>query len=173
MTDKLRHTWADTALGRFLVAVSEAGLVHVSVHPQDAEERLRAWAERHVPGVQLHEDRRGLSQVCEEFSAWAEGGVRSFSTPLDLRGTRFQLSCWEEIGQIPFGGLVTYRELARRMGRAGSFRAVGQAARANPLPIVVPCHRVVSVNGLGGFSGGHNLKCRLLEHEGALLPLGV
>lgn len=173
MSDVLRHTWAETVLGPLLVTVGEAGLVYVSLRPEGAQERLVAWASRYFPQARIREDNEGLTHIRAEFSDWSDGRARSFTTPVDLRGTEFQLSCWEQMQAIPYGGMITYRDLAVRMGRGGSFRAVGQAAGANPLPIVVPCHRVISATGLGGFTGGQTLKRRLLELEGALLPLGA
>lgn len=173
MSEALRHTWADTALGRLLVTVDGDRLVYVSVRPEGALERLGAWAARYFPEVPIREDGDGLARIRTEFSDWADGRATGFETPIDMRGTEFQQSCWKQMQGIPYGGMITYRELARRMGRAGSFRAVGQAAGANPLPVVVPCHRVVSATGLGGFTGGMALKRSLLELEGALLPLGA
>jgi len=173
LSEVLRHTWADTALGRLLVTVDGDRLVHVSVRPEGALERLGAWAARHFPQIPIREDSEGLACIRAEFLDWAEGRATGFTTPIDLRGTPFQLACWRQMQGIPYGGMITYRELARRVGQAGSFRAVGQAAGANPLPVVVPCHRVVAAAGLGGFTGGMTLKRRLLELEGALLPLGA
>jgi O-6-methylguanine DNA methyltransferase len=88
--------------------------------------------------------------------------------PLDLRGTPFQLRVWQELGKIPPGETVSYQELARRLGNPKAARAVGQACGANPLPLIVPCHRVIAANGtLGGFSSGLEHKRWLLAHEHA------
>jgi methylated-DNA-[protein]-cysteine S-methyltransferase len=85
---------------------------------------------------------------------------------LDLRGTDFQLEVWRALTRIPFGEVVTYGELAARLGRPGSSRAVGAANGRNPVAILVPCHRVVAAGGrLGGYSGGLEIKRRLLAHE--------
>lgn len=88
--------------------------------------------------------------------------------PLRLVGTSFQVKVWRALMDVPFGKVTTYGELAKRVG-CGSARAVGQAMASNPLPVVVPCHRVISGDGrLGGFSGGLGIKRALLAHEQAL-----
>lgn len=104
-----------------------------------------------------------------QLAAYFVDATADFDLPLDLGGTPFQQRVWAAIRSIPPGSTRTYRDLARDLGSAP--RAVGQACRANPCPIVVPCHRVVSVNGLGGFAGdrtGRKLAVKrwLLRHEG-------
>lgn len=89
------------------------------------------------------------------------------SIPLDLYGTPFQLRVWQELRRIPRGGTISYKELAQRSGSPKGFRAVGQANAANPIPIIVPCHRVINADGsLGGYSSGLDRKRWLLRHEG-------
>lgn len=107
----------------------------------------------------VHEAARQL----EEYFA---GRRRVFDLPLDLRGTVFQRRVWSELLKIPFGETRTYAEVARAIGAPRAVRAVGAANGANPVPIVVPCHRVVATGGgLGGYRGGLQLKRRLLEME--------
>ncbi|MFN3763308.1 MAG: methylated-DNA--[protein]-cysteine S-methyltransferase, partial [Anaerolineae bacterium] len=92
-----------------------------------------------------------------------------FDLPLDLRGTPFQRRVWEELRRVPYGQTVAYGELARRVGRPGAARAVGRAVGANPVPIIVPCHRVVGADGsLVGYGGGLEIKAALLRLEGVL-----
>ncbi len=89
--------------------------------------------------------------------------------PLDLQGTPFQLKVWQELRRIPRGRTISYRELAQRVGSPKAFRAVGQANGRNPVPIIVPCHRVIAADGsLGGYASGLDKKRLLLRHEGAL-----
>lgn len=105
-----------------------------------------------------------VAQLAEYFS----GQRRRFDLPLRLGGTAFQRQVWLALGDIPYGTTISYAELARKVGRPRAFRAVGQANGANPLPIVLPCHRVVaSGGGLGGYGGGLDMKRRLLQLEGA------
>lgn len=105
-----------------------------------------------------------------ELAAYFAGASEPFKTPLDLSaGTPFQQRVWRELRRVPFGKTVSYAELARRVGAPGAARAVGQAAGANPVLIIVPCHRVVRSDGaLGGFSAGLDIKRWLLRHEGCL-----
>jgi methylated-DNA-[protein]-cysteine S-methyltransferase len=104
----------------------------------------------------------------------------AFDIPMRLDGTAFQAEVWSELSRIPWGTTVTYGELARRVGRPASSRAVGQANGRNPMPIIVPCHRVVAGSGIGGYSGGIPIKRALLALEGvpqdswpALTPTGA
>ena len=105
--------------------------------------------------------------VRRQLSEYFEGQRTSFDLRLAPDGTAFQRRVWEELAQIPFGQRTTYGELARRIGRPAAFRAVGAANGANPIAIVIPCHRVVGSDGsLTGYGGGLPLKEWLLAHEG-------
>jgi methylated-DNA-[protein]-cysteine S-methyltransferase len=112
---------------------------------------------------------RARQQLIEYFA-----GVRTtFDLPLDPPGTAFQRQVWDALRTIPYGATTSYSELARRLGDPGATRAVGAANGKNPIPIIVPCHRVIGARGeLTGFGGGLDRKRWLLEHEGALLQLG-
>ena len=115
-----------------------------------------------------------LAQAVRQLEAYFEGELLTFDLPLELSGTDFQRRCWLALGSIPYGQTVSYGEQARRLGLGSdAARAVGAANGRNPLPIVLPCHRVIGTDGsLTGFGGGLHVKRFLLEHEGALLPLG-
>jgi methylated-DNA-[protein]-cysteine S-methyltransferase len=103
----------------------------------------------------------------EQMRAYFAGRLRHFELPLDPQGTEFQLSVWRELETIPFGEIRSYSQIAVAIGRPKAVRAVGAANGANPLPIVVPCHRVIGSSGkLVGYGGGLPLKHRLLELEG-------
>ena len=111
-------------------------------------------------------------QPLVELRAYFDGRLREFKAPLDLRGTAFQMKVWRSLAEIPYGQTWTYGELAARVGRPGASRAVGAANGANPLPLILPCHRVVAAGGkLGGFGGGLDAKRRLLAFERSGLPL--
>ena len=115
-----------------------------------------------------------LDEAARQLTAYFEGDLVTFDLPLELHGTDFQRQCWLALATIPYGQTVSYGEQARRLGLASAkARAVGAANGSNPLPIVLPCHRVLGADGsLTGFGGGLHVKRFLLEHEGALLPLG-
>lgn len=106
------------------------------------------------------------AHVAAELEEYFAGTRREFSLQLALAGTEFQREVWSELQRIPFGETIHYGELARRVGRPKAIRAVGQANGRNPIPIVVPCHRVIGANGtLTGFGGGIETKRQLLDHE--------
>jgi methylated-DNA-[protein]-cysteine S-methyltransferase len=117
---------------------------------------------------------RVLAEAARQLEAYFRGDLVTFDLPLELHGTEFQRRCWLALAAIPYGQTVSYGEQARRLGLGpDSARAVGAANGQNPLPIVLPCHRVIGANGsLTGFGGGLDVKRYLLEHEGALLPVG-
>jgi len=115
-----------------------------------------------------------LDEAARQLDAYFAGALVAFDLPLELNGSEFQRSCWLALASIPYGQTVSYGEQARRLGLGNdAARAVGAANGQNPLPIVLPCHRVIGADGsLTGFGGGLDAKRFLLEHEGALLPLG-
>ncbi len=103
--------------------------------------------------------------AAEQLREYFAGTRRAFDVPLDLAGTDFQRAAWAALCTIPFGETRTYSDEARIIGRPKAVRAAGSANGRNPVPILVPCHRVVAANGLGGFSSGIERKVILLEHE--------
>ena len=115
-----------------------------------------------------------LDEATRQLASYFAGELTVFDLPLDLEGTEFQRRCWLALATIPYGQTVSYGEQARRLGLGSdAARAVGAANGQNPLPLVLPCHRVIGADGsLTGFGGGLHVKRYLLEHEGALLPLG-
>jgi methylated-DNA-[protein]-cysteine S-methyltransferase len=111
-------------------------------------------------------DDAGFREVRNQLRAYFEGELRDFDLPIRMDGTDFQRLAWKELMNIPFGTTISYAEQARRIGRAGSARAVGSANGRNPISIVVPCHRVIGANGtLTGYGGGLDRKQWLLDHE--------
>ncbi len=114
-----------------------------------------------------------LQQTAQQLAEYFSGRRRQFSLPLAAAGTAFQQQVWSALRQIPFGELRSYRDIATEIGNNKAVRAVGAANGRNPIPIVVPCHRVIGSNGnLTGFAGGLDAKRALLEHEGVDLTTG-
>ncbi|MGH7570070.1 MAG: methylated-DNA--[protein]-cysteine S-methyltransferase [Gemmatimonadales bacterium] len=114
-----------------------------------------------------------LVRVRRQLTEYFGRARTSFDLPLDPSGTTFQRRVWDALRTIPYGATTSYGALARRLGDPRATRAVGAANGKNPIPIIVPCHRVVGVKGeLTGFGGGIDRKRWLLEHEGALMGLG-
>lgn len=114
-----------------------------------------------------------LSEAVRQLREYFAGNLHSFDLPILLEGTAFQKSVWEVLVGIPYGETISYGEQARRLGNPAAVRAVGLANGRNPVPIVVPCHRVIGANGtLTGYAGGLAIKETLLTLEGSLKPKG-
>jgi methylated-DNA-[protein]-cysteine S-methyltransferase len=124
--------------------------------------------------IRLESSSPVLVEATRQLEAYFNGDLVTFDLPFELHGTNFQRRCWLALASIPYGQTVSYGEQARRLGLGrDAARAVGAANGQNPLPIILPCHRVIGANGsLTGFGGGLGVKRYLLELEGALLPLG-
>jgi methylated-DNA-[protein]-cysteine S-methyltransferase len=124
------------------------------------------WAGQEPPENSVDASCELLEEAGRQLRAYFAGELRRFDVPLDLVGTEFQVVAWRALADIPYGTTISYGEQARRLGRPRAVRAVGAANGRNPLPIVLPCHRIVGADGsLVGFGGGLSLKQRLLEHE--------
>ena len=122
--------------------------------------------------VPEHRDDTPLAEARRQLEAYFEGELREFDLPLAPQGTGFQLRVWEALRAIPYGETISYGELARRVGDPGAARAVGLANGRNPLPVIVPCHRVIGADGsLTGFGGGLDRKRALLELEAGVASL--
>jgi methylated-DNA-[protein]-cysteine S-methyltransferase len=120
------------------------------------------------PPTEASPDQGALDEAARQLGEYFAGRRRSFDLPLDPRGSEFQRGVWHALADIPYGETISYAELARRVGRPGAARAVGAANGRNPLPIVLPCHRVIGSDGtLVGFGGGLPAKRLLLGLEGA------
>lgn len=119
--------------------------------------------------TRLHTDDPYLFGIFAQLKEYFKGERKNFNLPLDLRGTEFQIKVWKQLQKIPYGQTVSYKYIASSLGDINSVRAVGAANGANPVPIIVPCHRVINSNGkLGGYTGGIHIKQKLLELEGKL-----
>lgn len=112
-----------------------------------------------------------LNCAMKEMDEYFKGHRRDFTFPISLAGTKFQVNTWNEMKKIKYGEVVTYKELTSRVTNKKAYRAVGSACNKNRLPIVIPCHRVVSSNGIGGYAGGLDIKKLLLKIEKASVHL--
>jgi AraC family transcriptional regulator of adaptative response/methylated-DNA-[protein]-cysteine methyltransferase len=166
---EITYTLSDCPLGRLLVASTRKGLCLVSTGRTDKElERRLASA---FPGASRTRDDRRMAKTRKAVEDRIRGKRLDEDLPVVLHGTPFQVSVWKDMLTIPAGSTRSYAEVARRIGRPKAFRAVAQACGANPVPIVVPCHRVVASGGkLGGYTGGIEKKLSLLAAEGVLNP---
>jgi len=162
----ITFTVTDSPLGALLVAVTERGLCKVDL----ADDAIAAeWAlsnEFHRADIRRDDD--ALAPIVAEVLARIDGRKPARELPLDVRGTAFQRRVWEELQRIPLGETRTYGEIAAAIDAPRASRAVGSACGANPVPVVVPCHRVLPASGgIGNYGLGPRRKQRLLEHEGA------
>ena len=159
-------------IGELVLTATDAGLTGIyfptSRHGPPPIER-DDWVEDdgRAPGSAV------LARARRQLEQYFSGERTTFDVPLAALGTAFEQRVWEALRMIPFGTTLSYSELARRLGDVRATRAVGAANGKNPIPIIVPCHRVVGSRGeLTGFGGGIDRKRWLLEHEGALMKLG-
>jgi methylated-DNA-[protein]-cysteine S-methyltransferase len=138
---------------------------------------LHTESDKHRPAVQsdwIRDDAATpFAQVKAQLRGYFEGRLTEFDLPLAPQGTKFQMTVWRELCNIPFGETISYAELARRIGRPTASRAVGHSNARNPISIIVPCHRVIGAdNSLTGYAGGLDRKRTLLVHEaGVRAPL--
>jgi methylated-DNA-[protein]-cysteine S-methyltransferase len=153
------YSHMQTPIGTLLLAASDRGLRYIyfgEALPPSKKREL--WIES--PQV--------LQPYVEEIEAYFRGERREFTCKLDLAGTEFQKKCWAALLRIPYGKTRSYADIAREVGSPRAFRAVGQANHNNPIPIIVPCHRVITSSGtLGGYGGGLDVKRKLLRLEEA------
>ena len=151
------HTTMKSPIGPLLLAGDESGLrlVHFA-SGRCTKSPQRDWIENKTP----------FKEVIRQLQAYFEGNLKEFDLPLVLDGTKFQLLVWHDLQEIPYGETVSYGQLARRIGKPEASRAVGLANGSNPIPIIIPCHRVIGSNGdLTGFGGGLPVKKKLLALE--------
>lgn len=154
----IRYHEIDSPVGRLLLAGD--GIRLKRVHFQSGRRPV-------APARHWIDDRAPFAAVIAQLREYFAGKRREFELPLAPEGTEFQLRVWRALRAIPYGDTISYGELARRIGNPRAARAVGLANGANPLPIIVPCHRVIGANGaLAGFGGGVEVKRALLALEG-------
>ncbi|WP_439443924.1 methylated-DNA--[protein]-cysteine S-methyltransferase [Listeria aquatica] len=131
-------------------------------------DQLKSWKKRHLPKEDLQYDEAKLAVEKQQLLDYYQGKRQTFDFPLDLEATPFSKSVYQALQQIPYGHTTTYGEIAEKIGRKTAVRAVGRAIGANPIWIVIPCHRVIGKDGsLTGYAGGLDMKTALLALEKA------
>lgn len=159
----MNYCYVDSPIGTLLISGTERVVCSISF-PKGGKPRKpeSGWT---------GSDAGALGEAARQLREYFEGRRTAFELPLDPAGTAFQKAVWMLLREIPYGETISYGELARRTGNPKASRAVGAANGANPLPIVVPCHRVIGANGkLTGFGGGLPVKEALLELERHSMP---
>jgi methylated-DNA-[protein]-cysteine S-methyltransferase len=161
--DSIYYSWFESPVGNLLLAGSSTGLKLVSFA---AGKRARSLH------PEWQADSSAFVEVVEQLRSYFAGERTNFDVPLLLEGTDFQKRVWTALQTIPYGETISYKQLAETIGRPRAVRAVGAANGANPIPIIIPCHRVIGNDGsLTGFGGGLPLKKQLLELESRQLKL--
>jgi O-6-methylguanine DNA methyltransferase len=167
-TKELYWSSVSSPQGVIVVMATERGVCWTGTPGTPADEGF-AWLRRKMQIEQVIEGETiaPLQQAMDELRRYVTGERVQFRCPLDLHGTAFQIEVWEELFRIPYGETRTYAEIARAIGRPAAVRAVGAANGANPVAIIVPCHRVIGSDGtLTGYGGGLPTKAWLLSLEG-------
>lgn len=158
-----------TPAGRFGAIFTEHGLCRLA-YPGEPLDLYAAWLRRFAPDATLIEGDARFPQLEAELTAYFDGTLRQFAVPIHMLGTPFQVQVWTALQEIDYGELRTYAQVAAAIGRPAAVRAVGAANGANPVPVIVPCHRVIGTNGaLTGYGGGLEMKAMLLKREGILM----
>lgn len=167
MHNQIALACVKTPLGEIGLAAGEHGLFGVSFDGE-VEHLLGNGRRRRDRGKGRYRPADVLEQACAELVEYMLSAREKFETPLDLSsGSEFQRTVWRRLQKLKFGSVITYAELAQSSGHRKATRAVGNAVGANPLPIFIPCHRVLAAGRkLGGFSGGTGCKKKLLRLEG-------
>lgn len=157
------YTTIESPVGPLLMAADEGGLCFISfAGKKRAVKPHRDWTENQKP----------FAEVTRQLRAYFRGELEEFDVRLNMQGTPFQLRVWESLREIPYGETTSYGQLARRIGKPDAVRAVGLANGSNPIPIIVPCHRVIGSDGsLTGYGGGLPIKEKLLALESRQLRL--
>ncbi|WP_010651696.1 methylated-DNA--[protein]-cysteine S-methyltransferase [Oceanobacillus massiliensis] len=147
------------------IAATDDGLCFVGSANQGLEE-VEQWMRKHRHVAELIEDTDKLSIYKLQLEQYLKGERERFDLPIDIAGTPFQREVWNELKEIPYGHTATYSEIAEKIDRPSSVRAVATAIGSNAVMIVIPCHRVISKNGkMAGYRGGISMKSSLLELE--------
>lgn len=146
---------------KIAVLASSKGIKKIFFNPTKKMTELSAT-------TKLRNDDPYLFGIFNQLKEYFEGTRKKFEVPIDIDGTEFQTKVWNEIKKIPYGKTKSYKSIAEKLGNVKLIRAVGKANRQNPVPILIPCHRVIGADGtLTGYAGGLDVKEKLLELEGA------
>lgn len=150
----------------FLLAATEKGICRI-LWPDQPITMLQTWMDHRIKQARLVKDLAQINKYIEPLEGYFQGKTHAFSSPLDLYGTTFQVQVWKALLQIPYGQTRSYAEIAESIGNPKAVRAVGTATGSNPIPMIIPCHRVIGKNKkLIGFGGGLTNKKKLLHLEG-------
>ncbi|MEJ2627624.1 MAG: methylated-DNA--[protein]-cysteine S-methyltransferase [bacterium] len=160
--EKISYSFMETQFGTLLLASSEKGMKRIMLSGSNQLNRLRQEFGKN----QLRENKNFNENAAEQLRQYFQGKRKKFSLPLDLEGTDFQKQVLRAVQEVPYGTTQSYKEIAQKIGNPRAVRAVGNANRTNPLPLIIPCHRIIGSDGsMTGYGGGIDLKRKLLEFE--------
>jgi len=152
-------------VGRLYLALHQDNLISLTLGPQAAQKQLE-YLKKVYGDEQVESSDTKLKSICDQLQEYLAGKRLKFDVSLKPKGTDFQLQVWQALQDIPYGRMISYGDLANRLNNPGGMRAVGAANGKNPIPIIIPCHRVIAADGsLGGFTGGLDIKRKLLDLE--------
>lgn len=159
------YTLLQTPIGALQLFSTGKGLMKLAL-PNEPRSVAETYIRRLLGAITICEDAAAHEIALAELTAYFAGVCHAFSAPLDPRGTAFQRLVWDAVAAVPYGKTRTYGEIACAVGRPAAARAVGAANGANPLPVIIPCHRLIGANGdLTGYGGGIEIKRQLLALE--------
>jgi O-6-methylguanine DNA methyltransferase len=164
--EKIYYSFFDAPLlKRVFIASTEKGVCAVDFFT--SEKGFLEELKKLLPGEIVRDDRKNKAAI-SQLSKFLQGKLKRFDCPLDLRGTPFEKKVWSKLAKIPYGMTRSYKDIAEAIGHPKAFRAVGNANGSNPIPLILPCHRVIESNGgLGGYGHGLKVKKQLLDLEKA------
>ena len=158
----------ESPIGPLRIVTSQKGLVYVEL-PHANGRGFEGWRQSHASDARIVERRTDHEDTIDQLLEFLSGDRRRFAIDLDLRATDFQRAVYKFVAKIPYGETLAYSDVAESIGKPKAVRAVGAANGANPIPLVIPCHRVIARGGaLQGYAGGLDLKAKLLAMESAL-----
>jgi O-6-methylguanine DNA methyltransferase len=168
MSEVLCSTQFDSPLGPLRIVSSQKGVVYVGL-PKANGRGFEGWRKTNARGSEVVERRAGQEDAIDQILEFLAGDRRQFAVDLDLRATPFQKSVYAAVSKIGYGETRSYLDVAEALGNPKAVRAVGSANGANPIPLIIPCHRVIASDGtLQGYAGGLNMKKKLLAMESPL-----
>jgi O-6-methylguanine DNA methyltransferase len=167
MAKEIAYARLESQIGTVWVASTTTGLCKITLG-NDRSGAFHSWLSKQGRPARSREEPRAMDAALSQLREYFAGTRRTFELPLDAQGTTFQRTVWSQVSRIPYGSTATYGDIAQLVGKPRASRAVGGAVGANPLPIVIPCHRVIGSGGeLTGFGSGLGIKEALLRLEGA------
>jgi methylated-DNA-[protein]-cysteine S-methyltransferase len=165
----LYYTYLTLEDRQMVIAATAKGLCYVGSWDQSLAE-MKEWASKHMKVERFEQDEKQMSPYARQLEEYFSGKRTTFTIPLDLQGTPFQLEVWSAMREVPYGKTASYHDVAQKLQKPLAVRAVGTAIGRNPVLIVAPCHRIIGKNGtLTGYRGGLEMKDQLLKLENATI----